>query len=90
MHVQDLITVERQLGYRYEITTSPIEHYQWICPRCRRALLGIAQAGTRPVTPVAQAGPLAAGSSNGTGHHAATGTNGTGNARAHAPLTANH
>lgn len=44
MHVEDLITVERQLGYHYEIPGSPVEHYQWICPRCRRALLGLAQA----------------------------------------------
>ena len=43
MHVEDLITVEQQLGYRYEISDSPVEHYQWICPRCRRALLGLAQ-----------------------------------------------
>jgi hypothetical protein len=45
MHVLDLIQVERDLGYRYEMPGSPIEHYQWICPRCRRALLGLAQAG---------------------------------------------
>jgi hypothetical protein len=43
MHVEDLIAVERQLGYRYEIPDSPQEHYQWICPPCRRALLGLAQ-----------------------------------------------
>jgi hypothetical protein len=45
MHVEDLIAVERQLGYSYELPDSPAEHYQWICPRCRRALLGIAQGG---------------------------------------------
>ncbi len=38
MHVEDLIAVERQLGYRYEIAAAPAEHYQWICPACRRAL----------------------------------------------------
>lgn len=43
MHVEDLITVEQQLGYHYEMPDSPVEHYQWICPRCRRALLGLAQ-----------------------------------------------
>ncbi len=43
MHVQDLIVVEQQLGYHYEMPDSPVEHYQWICPRCRRALLGLAQ-----------------------------------------------
>ncbi len=44
MHVQDLITVENQLGYRYETKRDDVEHYQWICPRCRRALFGLAQA----------------------------------------------
>jgi hypothetical protein len=44
MHVEDLIQVERELGYQYELTRSPAEHYQWICPRCRRALLAIAHA----------------------------------------------
>ena len=43
MHVEDLIRVERQLGYRYEMPDSSAEHYQWICPRCRRALLALAQ-----------------------------------------------
>jgi hypothetical protein len=47
MHVEDLIEVERQLGYRYEIddagTATPIEHYQWICPPCRRTSLAMAQ-----------------------------------------------
>jgi hypothetical protein len=43
MHVEDLIEVERRLGYRYQMETSEAEHYQWICPPCRRALFGIAQ-----------------------------------------------
>jgi hypothetical protein len=43
MHVEDLITIERQLGYRYDMPGSVIEHYQWICPPCRRALVGVAQ-----------------------------------------------
>ncbi|HEU4770651.1 MAG TPA: hypothetical protein VFS68_00720, partial [Candidatus Udaeobacter sp.] len=43
MHVEDLINVERELGYRYEINDSPTEHYQWICPPCRRSLLALAQ-----------------------------------------------
>jgi hypothetical protein len=42
MHVLDLIEVERQLGYRYELE-GQAGHYQWICPRCRRALLALAQ-----------------------------------------------
>lgn len=43
MHVEDLIEVERQLGYRYEMTDSTIEHYQWICPPCRRSMVALAQ-----------------------------------------------
>ncbi len=45
MHVEDLIGVERRLGYRYDVPGSPLEHYQWICPPCRRAAVGLAQAG---------------------------------------------
>ncbi|HEU0031883.1 MAG TPA: hypothetical protein VFQ53_14725 [Kofleriaceae bacterium] len=40
--VRDLITVERQLGFRYEMSTGA-SHYQEICPACRRALFGLAQ-----------------------------------------------
>lgn len=39
--VRDLATVERQLGFRYELGGGG--HYQEICPRCRRALYGMAQ-----------------------------------------------
>jgi hypothetical protein len=46
MHVEDLIEVEHRLGYQYEIAGSPAEHYQWICPPCRRASFGMAQALT--------------------------------------------
>jgi nitrate reductase gamma subunit len=42
-HVEDLIQVERALGYRYELADSESEHYQWICPPCRRALFALAQ-----------------------------------------------
>ncbi|HEY3497702.1 MAG TPA: hypothetical protein VGK73_23555 [Polyangiaceae bacterium] len=42
-HVLDLIEVERQLGYRYEIPDGKAEHYQWICPPCRRASFAMAQ-----------------------------------------------
>lgn len=41
--VRDLITVERELGFQYELAGRPAEHYQRICPRCRRALFGLAQ-----------------------------------------------
>ncbi|MCI0485385.1 MAG: MFS transporter [Blastocatellia bacterium] len=40
LHVEDLIQVEKQLGYKYEMEDG---HYQWICPRCRRAMLVLAQ-----------------------------------------------
>ena len=45
MQVEDLITVERQLGYQYEMDTEDGQrsHYQRVCPKCRRALLGLAQ-----------------------------------------------
>jgi hypothetical protein len=39
--VADLKTVERQLGFRYEMAGG--RHYQDVCPRCRRALFGLAQ-----------------------------------------------
>ena len=42
MHVEDLITVQKQLGYRYEME-GKIEHYQWVCPQCRRSLVALAQ-----------------------------------------------
>jgi len=41
-HVDDLIEVQKRLGYRYE-SANIAEHYQMICPRCRRASLVIAQ-----------------------------------------------
>lgn len=41
MHVDDLQTVERQLGFDYELENG--EHYQQVCPACRRAMLGLAQ-----------------------------------------------
>jgi hypothetical protein len=44
MHVEDLIEVERQLGFDYRVPDHPVEHYQWICPRCRRASFVTAQA----------------------------------------------
>ena len=42
--VRDLITVERELGFAYEMDAATgADHYQQICPRCRRALFGLAQ-----------------------------------------------
>jgi hypothetical protein len=43
LHAEDLIRVEKALGYRYEINNGPAGHYQWICPRCRRAMVVLAQ-----------------------------------------------
>lgn len=41
--ITDLKTVEHELGFRYELR-GPGGHYQEICPRCRRAMFGLAQA----------------------------------------------
>jgi nitrate/nitrite transporter NarK len=41
MMVSDLKVVERELGFAYEMPGG--EHYQQVCPRCRRALFGLAQ-----------------------------------------------
>jgi hypothetical protein len=42
--VRDLIEVERDLGFAYGMDPGAgATHYQEICPRCRRALLGLAQ-----------------------------------------------
>jgi len=41
--VRDLMLVERQLGFSYQMDRRD-EHYQQICPRCLRALFGLAQA----------------------------------------------
>jgi len=42
--VRDLIVVERELGFSYETKDDAgAAHYQEICPRCRRALYGLAQ-----------------------------------------------
>jgi len=43
MMVRDLAAVEKQLGFRYEVSDPKVEHYQRVCPRCRRALFGLAQ-----------------------------------------------
>jgi hypothetical protein len=43
MHVEDLIKVERELGYDYRVNDMAVEHYQWICPPCRRASVALAQ-----------------------------------------------
>lgn len=57
MHVEDLIEAERRLGYRYEMPESEAEHYQWICPPCRRASFGMAQALLRRGEPALAKAP---------------------------------
>lgn len=62
MHVQDLMQVERQLGYRYDMENGAVDHYQWICPPCRRALFALSQArlwrGRRGGTALARDGQM--------------------------------
>jgi hypothetical protein len=41
--VRDLTTVQRELGFRYELKGAAVRHYQQVCPPCRRALFGLAQ-----------------------------------------------
>jgi hypothetical protein len=44
MMIRDLKAVERELGFSYELDSAQgAGHYQDICPRCRRALFGLAQ-----------------------------------------------
>ncbi|HVT61111.1 MAG TPA: MFS transporter [Thermoanaerobaculia bacterium] len=42
MHAEDLVEVERRLGFDYSVDGGA-RHYQWICPPCRRALVASAQ-----------------------------------------------
>ncbi|HYT90063.1 MAG TPA: hypothetical protein VEL76_15255 [Gemmataceae bacterium] len=43
IHIEDLIVVERELGYQYDWPDNPAGHYQRICPVCRRKMLALAQ-----------------------------------------------
>jgi len=64
--IRDLATVERELGFRYELDGAG-GHYQQICPRCRRALYGMAQGdlwaapGTEAAPPPSPAAPRTGG-----------------------------
>jgi hypothetical protein len=51
MMIRDLISVERDLGFRYQTAIEGVEHYQHICPVCRRALFGLAQGALWNQTP---------------------------------------
>ena len=50
IHVEDLIAVEQELGYRYDWPENPAGHYQLICPACRRKMLALAQGHLWPAT----------------------------------------
>lgn len=52
MMVHDLAVVEQQLGFRYEMKDQRAEHYQNICPKCRRAMFGLAQCALWRTQPV--------------------------------------
>jgi hypothetical protein len=43
MMVRDLAVVDKQLGFSYELNRPDAEHYQQVCPKCRRTLFGLAQ-----------------------------------------------
>ncbi|WP_153556832.1 MFS transporter [Roseimaritima sediminicola] len=43
LQVDDLIEVQRRLGYRYEFVTDRVDHYQRVCPRCRRISMALSQ-----------------------------------------------
>lgn len=61
MHVADLIEVESRLGFNYRMEVPAGEHYQHVCPSCRRKMLVLAQgriwsdarASRRAGTPIA-------------------------------------
>lgn len=48
MHVDDLITVEAEMGYRYQMPAHPAGHYQRVCPACRRKMFALAHAHLSP------------------------------------------
>jgi nitrate reductase gamma subunit len=48
MHIEDLIAVERGMGYRYEMPSQLGGHYQRVCPACRRKMLALAQGSLSP------------------------------------------
>jgi hypothetical protein len=55
--IRDLVVVERELGFSYEMDPrTGACHYQEVCPRCRRALFGLAQ-GSLWAQPTAAAVP---------------------------------
>ena len=55
MMVRDLAVVERQLGFSYELNRPGADHYQQVCPKCRRAMFGLAQGAMWQQRPDPQA-----------------------------------
>jgi hypothetical protein len=47
MHVDDLIQIEKELGFDYSMPDNEAGHYQRICPACRRSMLVLSQAMLR-------------------------------------------
>jgi len=56
MMVRDLTIVERELGFTYEMSGGG--HYQEVCPKCRRALFGLAQGAPWQESRSARAGGI--------------------------------
>jgi hypothetical protein len=55
LQVNDLMVVEQQLGFTYDSDDPEVDHYQWICPQCRRAMFGLSQGqiwNTAESTPI--------------------------------------
>lgn len=48
MHVEDLIVVEGEMDYRYDMPGQEADHYQRICPACRRKMLALAHGRLSP------------------------------------------
>lgn len=46
MQVNDLMVVLRELGYDYEMDEPGTDHYQQVCPHCRRVMFGLSQGAT--------------------------------------------
>ena len=49
--IRDLTVVERELGFRYEVSQPAVGHYQRVCPACRRKLFGLAQGAMWGLSP---------------------------------------
>lgn len=52
IQIDDLMEVERLLGYDYTMAHPSVDHYQRICPACRRSMLAIAQGSIWRGAPV--------------------------------------